>query len=165
MMTTGKARVGVNGYGVIGKRVADAVKLQPDMDLVGVADVGYDYRIRIAVERGYPIFASAAEKRAEMEAAGIPVAGTLDDLLRQPEDGRGPGHHQDLLALHHAADQRASRRGGECGGPGRRPRGACRPDRRWLHRRRGAGRARAGRTTNCAMNCYGEDGPSSVTGR
>lgn len=32
-------RVGVNGYGVIGKRVADAVRLQPDMELVGVSDV------------------------------------------------------------------------------------------------------------------------------
>ena len=29
-------RVGVNGYGTIGKRVADAVAPQPDMRLVGV---------------------------------------------------------------------------------------------------------------------------------
>lgn len=78
-----RARVAVNGYGVIGKRVADAVALQDDMQLVGIADVVYDYRIKIAVERGYPIYASVPEKRAEMEAAGIPVAGTLDDLLGQ----------------------------------------------------------------------------------
>ena len=76
-----KVRVAVNGYGVIGKRVADAVALQEDMDLVGVADVVHDYRIRVAVERGYPVYASVPEKRAEMEAAGIPVVGTLDDLL------------------------------------------------------------------------------------
>jgi glyceraldehyde-3-phosphate dehydrogenase (NAD(P)) len=31
--------VAVNGYGVIGKRVADAVVLQDDMQLAGVADV------------------------------------------------------------------------------------------------------------------------------
>lgn len=73
----------INGYGVIGKRVADAVALQPDMQLVGVADVVSDYRIRVAVERGYPIYASVSEKRAEMEAAGIPVAGRLDDLLKE----------------------------------------------------------------------------------
>lgn len=78
-----QARVAVNGFGVIGKRVADAVALQDDMALVGVADVVSDYRIRVAVERGYPIYASVPEKRAEMEAAGVPVAGTLDDLLKR----------------------------------------------------------------------------------
>jgi len=82
---TRRVRVGVNGYGVIGKRVADAVKLQDDMDLVGVADVVHDYRIRVAVERGYPVFAADPERRAEMETARIPLAGTLDDLLRQAE--------------------------------------------------------------------------------
>lgn len=82
---TRRARVGINGYGVIGKRVADAVKLQEDMELVGVADVVYDYRVRVAVERGYPVFASDPDRRLEMEAAGIPVAGTVDDLLRQAE--------------------------------------------------------------------------------
>jgi glyceraldehyde-3-phosphate dehydrogenase (NAD(P)) len=84
-MRAEKVRVAVNGYGVIGKRVADAVSLQDDMQLAGVADVGYDYRIRVAVERGYPLYASIPEKRAEMEAAGLPVAGALDDLLRQAD--------------------------------------------------------------------------------
>jgi glyceraldehyde-3-phosphate dehydrogenase (NAD(P)) len=76
-----RPRVGVNGYGVIGKRVADAVALQDDMQLVGVADVVTDYRIRVAAERGYAIFASAADRRDAMEEAGIPIAGTLEDLL------------------------------------------------------------------------------------
>jgi glyceraldehyde-3-phosphate dehydrogenase (NAD(P)) len=81
-MATRKARVAVNGYGVIGKRVADAVALQDDMELVGVSDVVSDYRIKVAVERGYNVYASVPDKRGEMEAAGIPVAGTLDDLLK-----------------------------------------------------------------------------------
>ena len=34
-----KIKVAVNGYGVIGKRVADAILAQPDMHLVGIADV------------------------------------------------------------------------------------------------------------------------------
>lgn len=76
-----KVRVAVNGYGVIGKRVADAVSLQEDMELIGVADVVADYRIRVAVERGYPIYASVRDQAAAMEAAGIPVAGSLGDLL------------------------------------------------------------------------------------
>lgn len=84
-MGRNKIRVAVNGYGVIGKRVADAVALQDDMELAGVADIVYDYRIRVAVERGYPVYASLPEKRAVMEEAGIPVTGTIDDLLRQAD--------------------------------------------------------------------------------
>ena len=76
-----RVRVAVNGYGVIGKRAADAVALQDDMSLVGVCDVVSDYRIRVAIERGYPVFAATDEARATMAAARIPVAGTLDDLL------------------------------------------------------------------------------------
>lgn len=83
MEHTRTVRVGVAGYGVIGKRVADAVALQDDMVLVGVADVGADYRIRVAAQRGYAIYAAAAERQGEMEAAGIPIAGKLDDLIRQ----------------------------------------------------------------------------------
>ena len=75
------ARVAVNGYGVIGKRVADAVAAQEDMELVGVSDVTFDYRLRVAAERGYPIYASLAEQRPVMERAGLPVVGTLEDLL------------------------------------------------------------------------------------
>lgn len=82
-MTTEKVRVAVNGYGIIGKRVADAVRLQPDMDLVGVGDVVSDYRVKAAVVQDLAIYASLPEKVDEMKAAGIPVVGTLDDLLAQ----------------------------------------------------------------------------------
>ncbi len=82
-MANRKTRVGVNGYGVIGKRVADAMVLQDDMELAGVADVARDYRIRVAAERGYPIYAALPHMRFSMEEAGIPVVGTLDDLLRE----------------------------------------------------------------------------------
>ena len=46
-----KARVTVNGVGLIGERIADAVTLQDDMNCVGAARVLTDYRIRVAVER------------------------------------------------------------------------------------------------------------------
>lgn len=39
-----KIKVAVSGYGVIGKRVADAVRRQEDMELIGVADVVTDGR-------------------------------------------------------------------------------------------------------------------------
>lgn len=82
-MSTKKVRVAVNGYGVIGKRIADAVVAQEDMELVGVADVVSDWRIKVAVEKGYPVFASTPEAAKDMRAAGIPLAGNLDDLLSQ----------------------------------------------------------------------------------
>lgn len=80
-MLNQKVRVVVNGYGVIGKRIADTVAMQDDMELVGVADVVSDWRIMVAVEKGYPIFASSEESAAQMRASGIPLAGNLDDAL------------------------------------------------------------------------------------
>ncbi len=77
-----KVRVGVNGYGVIGKRIADAVAAQDDMELVGVADVVNDWRIRVAAKRGYPIYGSTPDAFATMRAAGLTPAGQLDDLIR-----------------------------------------------------------------------------------
>lgn len=75
-------RVAVNGYGVIGKRVADAVRAMPDMDLVGVADVATDWRIRTAVGHGIPVYAATAEAETGMRALGVAVGG-LEELLEQ----------------------------------------------------------------------------------
>jgi len=80
-MSANKIRVAVNGYGVIGKRIADAIAVQDDMELVGVADVVSDWRIKVAVEKGYAVFASIPEAAEGMSAAGIRVSGNLDDLL------------------------------------------------------------------------------------
>jgi glyceraldehyde-3-phosphate dehydrogenase (NAD(P)) len=77
-----KVKVAVNGYGVIGKRVADAVRQQEDMELIGVADVVTDYRIKTAAVLGLDIFAALSNTAPVMRTAGIPIAGTLEDLLR-----------------------------------------------------------------------------------
>lgn len=84
-MTNGKIRVAVNGYGVIGKRVADAVRLQPDMELVGVSDVVSDYRVKAAVILGLPLYAASPEQVEEMKSAGIPIQGNLHDLIKQAD--------------------------------------------------------------------------------
>ncbi|MCB2412713.1 type II glyceraldehyde-3-phosphate dehydrogenase [Demequina sp. TTPB684] len=76
-------RVAVNGYGVIGKRVADAVRAMPDMELVGVADVASDWRIRTAVGHDIPIYAANEQADGTMRAAGVDVAGSLHELLGQ----------------------------------------------------------------------------------
>lgn len=115
-MITQKIRVGINGYGVIGKRVADAVRLQPDMELIGVGDVVSDYRVKAAVVLDLPIYASVPEKMEEMKAAGIPVIGTLDDLLESVDvivDCTPKGIGERNLAIYREAGIKAIYQGGE----------------------------------------------------
>ncbi|GMG94600.1 glyceraldehyde-3-phosphate dehydrogenase (NAD(P)+) (phosphorylating) [Cupriavidus metallidurans] len=80
-----KVRVAVNGYGVIGKRVADAVALQEDMALAGIADVVHDYRLQVAARRGFAIHAATPDAEEAMRSAGIPVAGNLAELLAKAD--------------------------------------------------------------------------------
>ena len=74
-------RVAVNGYGVIGKRVADAVVLQNDMELVGGAEVTAHCRVALAVSRNFSLFGSTAEAATAMSETGLAPAGTLEDPL------------------------------------------------------------------------------------
>jgi len=111
-----KTRVSVNGYGVIGKRVADAVRLQPDMELLGIADVVYDYRIRTAAVRGIPVYASLEDKAGAMRSAGLTIAGTLQDLLHQSDivaDCTPKGVGAKNLDLYKKAGVKAILQGGE----------------------------------------------------
>ncbi len=82
-MTSENIRVAVNGYGIIGKRVADAIRLQPDMELMGVGDVVSDYRVKTATVLEIPIYASIPEKLKAMKDAGVSVEGTFDELLER----------------------------------------------------------------------------------
>ena len=81
MAETERVKVAVNGYGVIGKRVADAVAVQPDMDLAGVADVVTDWRARMPAVKGFSLYAADPGRASAMHEAGLDVAGGLDDLL------------------------------------------------------------------------------------
>jgi hypothetical protein len=105
-------QVAVNGYGTIGKRVADAVALQPDMELVGVAKTRPNHEAELAVENGYPLYA-AIEERAELFAdAGIDLAGALsirDDVfqpgMEAPRDLRHPGTQRGVAPMQRAREQ------------------------------------------------------------
>ena len=68
-------KVLVNGYGSIGKRVADAVSMQDDMEVIGVTKTKPDFEARLAVEKGYKLFVAIPDKeRVKLfEDAGIPV--------------------------------------------------------------------------------------------
>lgn len=74
-------KVGIVGYGTIGKRVADAVKLQDDMELVGVTVNSFNYRVLAAAHKKIPLFA-IADKQPFLDN-GIKIAGTMHDLLEQ----------------------------------------------------------------------------------
>lgn len=80
-----RIRVAVNGYGVIGKRVAAAVALQDDMALAGISDVVTDWRARMVTRNGFLLFGATGDHATAMRAAGLPAAGTLDDLLGQAD--------------------------------------------------------------------------------
>ncbi len=75
-------KVAINGYGTIGKRVADAVFLQDDMEIVGVTKRRPTYEAKMAVSCGFPFYAAAREFVKGFEDENIPVKGTLTDLLR-----------------------------------------------------------------------------------
>ncbi len=76
-----RARIAVNGYGTIGKRVADAVARQPDLELVGVAKTRPSFEAQTAQARGIPIFVADGANVDPFRSAGIPVAGRTSDLL------------------------------------------------------------------------------------
>jgi glyceraldehyde-3-phosphate dehydrogenase (NAD(P)) len=72
--------VGINGYGTIGKRVADAVAAQDDMKIAGVTKRTPNFEAKIAADLGYDIYMSAPDRENLFEEAGITVKGTIEDL-------------------------------------------------------------------------------------
>lgn len=77
---SGMVRVGVNGYGTIGKRVADAIVTQPDLELVGVGKTSPDFVAEQARLRGYDIYTPESRQQRVREG-GIEVAGTVETLI------------------------------------------------------------------------------------
>src|SRR3989344_3437997 len=74
-------RVAVNGYGTIGKRVADAVATQKDMKLVGVTAHSYSFNTEVAKHKGNKIFTLADEAASELRNNGINPDGNFQNLL------------------------------------------------------------------------------------
>jgi len=74
-------RVGVNGYGTIGKRVADAVAMQKDMKLVGVTAHSYSFNTEVAKQKGYKIFTVSDDN--DLKSNGIKPDGNIKNLLEE----------------------------------------------------------------------------------
>ncbi|QLC33571.1 type II glyceraldehyde-3-phosphate dehydrogenase [Halarchaeum sp. CBA1220] len=109
-------RVGVNGYGTIGKRVADAVAAQPDMEVAGVAKTTPNFEAEAAHRRGYPVHAAREDRRDAFDDAGVPVAGDLDDLVVESDivvDCTPAGIGAENRAVYERHDTPALYQGGE----------------------------------------------------
>ncbi|MFQ5907322.1 MAG: type II glyceraldehyde-3-phosphate dehydrogenase [Thermoplasmata archaeon] len=108
------ARVAINGYGTVGKRLADAVAAQDDMEVVGVTKTRPTFEVHTALARGYRLYAAAREHLAAFEEADMPVDGTLGDLLGEADivlDGTPQG--SGYKAAYDKAGVKAVWQGGE----------------------------------------------------
>ena len=111
-----KVRVGVNGYGTIGKRVAYAVSRQDDMELIGVTKTKPDFEAYLAKEMGIPVYAASDGFIQRFEKAGFDVAGTLNDLLEKADvivDATPGGMGAKNKTLYEKAGVKAVFEGGE----------------------------------------------------
>ena len=76
-------KVGINGYGTIGKRVADAVSMQKDMKLIGVTAHSYSFNTEVAKQKGYKIF--TVNGGSDLEMNGIKPDGDISSLLEEAD--------------------------------------------------------------------------------
>ena len=73
-------KVGINGYGTIGRRVAQAVRLQKDMIVTGIVKTRPDYVAESAMH-DFRIFAADAKSLESFNSSSIKASGTLEDLI------------------------------------------------------------------------------------
>ncbi|MBO6083795.1 MAG: type II glyceraldehyde-3-phosphate dehydrogenase [Candidatus Methanomethylophilaceae archaeon] len=110
-----KVKVGINGYGTIGKRVATAVNQQDDMEIIGITKTRPTYEAKDAARQGYPIYVPAESVDAFKEA-GIAIAGTVDDMIKAADiivDCTPGKLAEEYKAKYAAAGKKAIWQGGE----------------------------------------------------
>jgi glyceraldehyde-3-phosphate dehydrogenase (NAD(P)) len=111
-----KVKVGINGYGTIGKRAAFAIQRQDDMEVVGVTKTKPSYEARLAIKEGLPLYAAAPENVADFEKEEIKLAGTLTDLLPNCDiivDATPGGVGKGYKPIYEKANVKAIFQGGE----------------------------------------------------
>ncbi len=109
-------QVGINGYGTIGKRVADAVRAQPDMEVLGVAKTRPNFEASGAIEKGYDLYAAIEERKPLFAEAGIEVAGDVEELVEASDiivDACPSGIGADNAEMYREYDTPALLQGGE----------------------------------------------------
>ena len=104
------------GYGTIGKRVADAVSAQKDMEIIGVSKTRPTSEALIAVQRGYPVYIADISKKASFEKAGIMVAGSIEEMIQKADivvDATPGGVGESNKSLYEKFGKKAIWQGGE----------------------------------------------------
>ncbi len=88
-------KVCVNGYGTIGKRIAEAVEKHPKLKLLGVTKFTPDQDARLAIVSGKKLFVPA-ESMSIFESSGMEISGSVEELIDQADtvidassDGKG----------------------------------------------------------------------------
>jgi len=79
-----KVKVAINGFGTIGKRVADAISKQPDMEVIGVSKTRPNYEALIAIKKKYKLYVPRDKIRA-FEDHGIEVSGAIEELISRAD--------------------------------------------------------------------------------
>jgi glyceraldehyde-3-phosphate dehydrogenase (NAD(P)) len=110
-------KVAINGYGTVGRRVADAVAVQNDMKIIGVVKTKPTFEAHQAVRRGFPVFVNVKENAKAFEEAGIKVEGTIKELTEEADvvvDGAPDGiGMENRKALYEPMKKRGIFQGGE----------------------------------------------------
>jgi glyceraldehyde-3-phosphate dehydrogenase (NAD(P)) len=78
-----KPKIAVVGYGVIGRRVADAVRRQEDMELAGIAGRPASFSLRDAALRKLPVYVTEPGKPGDVADRFCTVKGTVEELVDQ----------------------------------------------------------------------------------
>ena len=77
-------KVGIVGYGTIGRRVADGVKASSGMEIIGVTARSYARKLDAAKDRGFPVYV-AGDGSKDLADRGFDVGGTMEDLCREAD--------------------------------------------------------------------------------
>lgn len=105
----------VNGYGTIGKRVADAAKNHDRINLVGVSKYSADADAKLARMQGIDVFVPK-ESISAFELEGVEVSGTVEELMDKADsivDASPDGMGKKNRVIYEGKGKKAIFQGGE----------------------------------------------------
>jgi glyceraldehyde-3-phosphate dehydrogenase (NAD(P)) len=108
-------KVGINAYGTIGKRVAEAITGQDDMEVTGVVKAHPNYMSYVASKK-FKLFVPDNGALKLFENSGIKVEGTLDNLMDDSElivDSTPEGMGEEYKKIYEKEKKKAIFQGGE----------------------------------------------------
>ncbi|MEM0135561.1 MAG: type II glyceraldehyde-3-phosphate dehydrogenase [Thermoplasmatales archaeon] len=108
-------KVGINAYGTIGKRVAEAISKQGDMQVTGVIKAHPNY-MSYAAGKKFKLFVPDNSALKAFENTGIKVEGTLENLIDDSElivDSTPEGMGEEYKKIYEKKKIKAIFQGGE----------------------------------------------------